>query len=310
MKKITAYTKGAVDEILPVCSHILTSGGIREMDAKDRLRINKLCESMSENALRVLGFSMRIIPAIPDDDDTDLEDSMIFIGAVGMIDPPRSEVAESVRTCRRAGIRTVMITGDHKITALAIAKELGIYQDGSHIVSGDELAAMSDKQLDDVIENTSVFARVSPADKMRIICSLKRKGEVAAMTGDGVNDSPALKAADIGVSMGITGTDIAKEASDMILLDDSFTTIAYAIKEGRRVYRNIQKVIQFLLAGNIAEILTLFVATVLNWDAPLLAVHILWVNLATATLPSLALGSRPCQQGYHGSSSGKIRYTL
>lgn len=154
---------------------------------------------------------MRIIPAIPDDDDTDFEDSMIFIGAVGMIDPPRSEVAESVRTCRRAGIRTVMITGDHKITALAIAKELGIYQDGSHIVSGDELAAMSDNQLDDVIENTSVFARVSPADKMRIICSLKRKGEVAAMTGDGVNDSPALKAADIGVSMGITGTDIAKK---------------------------------------------------------------------------------------------------
>ena len=295
-EEITAYTKGAVDEILPVCSHILTSGGIREMDAKDRLRINKLCESMSENALRVLGFSMRIIPAIPDDDDTDLEDSMIFIGAVGMIDPPRSEVAESVRTCRRAGIRTVMITGDHKITALAIAKELGIYQDGSHIVSGDELAAMSDKQLDDVIENTSVFARVSPADKMRIICSLKRKGEVAAMTGDGVNDSPALKAADIGVSMGITGTDIAKEASDMILLDDSFTTIAYAIKEGRRVYRNIQKVIQFLLAGNIAEILTLFVATVLNWDAPLLAVHILWVNLATATLPSLALGVDPASR--------------
>lgn len=239
---------------------------------------------------------MRIIPAIPDDDDTDLEDSMIFIGAVGMIDPPRSEVAESVRTCRRAGIRTVMITGDHKITALAIAKELGIYQDGSHIVSGDELAAMSDKQLDDVIENTSVFARVSPADKMRIICSLKRKGEVCCHDRRRSQRLACVKSRRYRCVYGHHRYRYSKEASDMILLDDSFTTIAYAIKEGRRVYRNIQKVIQFLLAGNIAEILTLFVATVLNWDAPLLAVHILWVNLATATLPSLALGVDPASR--------------
>ena len=189
-----------------------------------------------------------------------------------------------------------MITGDHKVTALAIAKELSIWQEGDTVISGEDLSAMSEEELDQAVEHATVFARVSPADKLRIIQSLKRNGEVAAMTGDGVNDSPALKAADIGVAMGRTGTDVAKEASDMILLDDSFTTIAYAIKEGRRVYRNIQKVIQFLLAGNIAEIATLFLATLFNWDAPLLAVHILWVNLATATLPALALGVDPASK--------------
>lgn len=189
-----------------------------------------------------------------------------------------------------------MITGDHKITALAIAKKLNIYQNGDLAISGSELDQMSDQQLDEAVKRATVFARVSPADKLRIIQSLKRNGEVTTMTGDGVNDSPALKAADIGVAMGITGTDVAKDVADMILLDDSFTTIAYAIKEGRRVYRNIQKVIQFLLVGNIAEITTLFVATLFNWDAPLLAVHILWVNLATATLPALALGVDPASR--------------
>ena len=288
-----AYTKGAVDEMLPLCTHILTAKGIRPMTEADRTNIAKLCLSMSENALRVLGFAMRTLSNVPQEDDEDLEFDMTFVGAVGMIDPPRSEVAESVRTCLTAGIRTIMITGDHKVTALAIAKELAIYREGNTVISGDELDSMTDGELDEAVKTTTVFARVSPADKLRIIQSLKRIGEVAAMTGDGVNDSPALKAADIGVAMGVTGTDVAKDASDMILLDDSFTTIAYAIKEGRRVYRNIQKVIQFLLVGNIAEILTLFVATIFNWDAPLLAVHILWVNLATATLPALALGVDP-----------------
>ena len=213
-----------------------------------------------------------------------------------MIDPPRSEVADSVKTCRQAGIRTIMITGDHKITALAIAKKLNIYQKGDLAISGTELAKMSDEELGKAIKNTTVFARVSPADKLRIVQILKRNGEVTAMTGDGVNDSPALKAADIGIAMGKTGTDVAKDVADMILLDDSFTTIADAIKEGRRVYRNIQKVIQFLLVGNIAEITSLFIATLFNWDAPLLAVHILWVNLATATLPALALGVDPASK--------------
>lgn len=291
-----AYTKGAVDEMLPLCTHILTAKGIRPLTESDRTNIAKLCLAMSENALRVLGFAMRTLSNLPLDDNENLEFEMTFVGAVGMIDPPRSEVAESVRTCLAAGIRTIMITGDHKVTALAIARELAIYQEGNTVISGDKLDSMSDDELDESVKTTTVFARVSPADKLRIIQSLKRTGEVAAMTGDGVNDSPALKAADIGVAMGVTGTDVAKDASDMILLDDSFTTIAYAIKEGRRVYRNIQKVIQFLLVGNIAEILTLFVATIFNWDAPLLAVHILWVNLATATLHALALGVDPASK--------------
>ncbi|WP_027702752.1 cation-translocating P-type ATPase [Metaclostridioides mangenotii] len=291
--KFTVYTKGAVDEILPLCTQILTSSGIREITDKDKNNIKKLCLDMSKDALRVLGFARKDIASVPEEDDENIEFDLTFVGAVGMIDPPRKEVAQSVKTCRKAGIRTIMITGDHKDTAIAIAKELEILNEGDTVISGEELDSMTDDELDKAVKTTTVFARVSPADKLNIIQSLKRTGEVAAMTGDGVNDSPALKSADIGVSMGITGTDVAKDASDMILLDDSFTTIAYAIKEGRRVYRNIQKVIQFLLAGNIAEITTLFVATILNWDAPLLAVHILWVNLATATLPALALGVDP-----------------
>lgn len=287
--RLTAYTKGAADELLPLCTHIWTSKGVRPITESDREYIVNLYHSMSENALRILGFAMRTLTSIPTENEN-IEFHLTFLGITGMVDPPRREVAEAVQTCRQAGIRTIMITGDHKITALAIAKELDIYRSGDTVVSGDELNEMTDGRLDEMVRTTTVFARVSPADKLRIIQSLKRTGEVAAMTGDGVNDSPALKAADIGVAMGITGTDVAKDASDMILLDDSFTTIAYAIKEGRRVYRNIQKVIQFLLVGNIAEILTLFTATLFNWDPPLLAVHILWVNLATATLPALALG--------------------
>lgn len=288
-----AYTKGAVEEMLGLCSGLLTQSGVIPITQEHRDQILQLCHSLSARALRVLGFARRALPTVPQEDEENVEEALVFIGAVGMIDPPRREVAQSVRTCREAGIRTVMITGDHKDTALAIAQELDIYREGDSIYSGEELGRMDEEELDRAVSGATVFARVSPADKLRIVRALQRNGEVAAMTGDGVNDSPALKAADIGVAMGITGTDVAKDAADMILLDDSFTTIAYAIQEGRRVYRNIQKVIQFLLAGNIAEITTLLVATVVNWDAPLLAVHILWVNLATATLPALALGVDP-----------------
>ena len=290
-----SFTKGAVDEMLPLCNHIMTDNGVRPITTNDKKRILNLMQNMSNEALRVLGFATRVVDNLPSE-GTDLENNLTFIGISGMIDPPREEVAESVKTCRQAGIRTIMITGDHKITALAIAKKLNIYQNGDSAISGIELDQMSDDELDQAVKKTTVFARVSPTDKLRIIQSLKRNGEVTAMTGDGVNDSPALKAADIGIAMGVTGTDVAKDVADMVLLDDSFTTIAYAIKEGRRVYRNIQKVIQFLLVGNIAEITTLFVATLFNWDAPLLAVHILWVNLATATLPALALGVDPASK--------------
>lgn len=288
-----AYTKGAVEELLDRCTRVHTPSGEVPLTEDVRESILTACHRMSERALRVLGFASRILPQVPEDEEADVEWELVFLGAVGMIDPPRKEVAKSVHTCREAGIRTVMITGDHRDTALAIAGELGICGPGDGVLTGDELEQMRDEDLDRAVPHTAVFARVSPADKLRIVRSLQRTGEVAAMTGDGVNDAPALKAADIGVAMGRGGTDVAKDAADMILLDDSFTTIAYAIREGRRVYRNIQKVIQFLLAGNIAEITTLFAATLFNWDAPLQAVHILWVNLATATLPALALGVDP-----------------
>ncbi|MCD7873170.1 MAG: cation-translocating P-type ATPase [Clostridiales bacterium] len=294
--RFTAYTKGAVDELLELCTHILTSSGVHAITQKDKQNIIKLCLSMSERALRVLGFAEKFLTLLPEDDEENVEYGLTFIGITGMIDPPRKEVAKSVAALKQAGIRTVMITGDHKTTAVAIAKELNIYNDGNAVVSGDELDGITNEELDRIVKNVTVFARVSPSDKLRIIQSLKRVGEVAAMTGDGVNDSPALKCADIGVAMGKSGTDVAKNAADMILLDDSFSTITYAVKEGRRVYKNIQKVIQFLLVGNAAEILTLLIATIFNMPTPLAGIHILWVNLATATLPALALGvDTPCR---------------
>ena len=291
--KIVAYTKGAVDEMLPLCTHVLTKEGVRAMTEEDRAQILALVQKMSAEALRLLGFAKRELAAVPDDEEADVEVNMTFVGAVGMIDPPRNEVIGAVETCHTAGIQVIMITGDHKITATAIAKQLHIYQEGNIVITGQELDEMTDDELDAAVKKTTVFARVSPSDKMRIIRSLKRNGEIAAMTGDGVNDSPALKEADIGVAMGITGTDVAKDAADMILMDDNFTTIEYAVREGRRVYRNIQKVIQFLVAGNIAEILTLFLAVCFNWADPILAVHILLINLATDSLPAIALGVDP-----------------
>lgn len=289
---LLSYTKGAVDEMIPLCTRILTEDGERPMTEKDREAVCRMAENMSSDALRVLGFAMRRIAEAPSDDE-DLERDMTFIGMAGMIDPPRKEVIGAVEACHEAGIRVVMITGDHKVTALAIAKQLHIFREGNTVISGSELDNMTDEELDAAVRNTVVFARVSPSDKLRIIRSLRRTGEVAAMTGDGVNDSPALKEADIGVAMGVTGTDVAKDAADMILLDDNFTTIEQAIREGRRVYRNIQKVIQFLVAGNISEILTLFLAFCFGWEDPILAIHILLINLATDSLPAIALGVDP-----------------
>lgn len=291
---LISYTKGAVDEMLPLCTKLRTKEGVRDMTDADRDRILQLCYKMSGEALRVLGFAVCEQSEVPEDESADLEKDMTFVGAVGMIDPPRKEVIQAVETCHTAGIRVVMITGDHKVTAMAIAKQLHIFREGNTVISGPELDDMTDEQLDKAVKNCVVFARVSPSDKLRIIQSLKRTGEVAAMTGDGVNDSPALKEADIGVAMGITGTDVAKDAADVILLDDNFTTIEYAIREGRRVYRNIQKVIQFLVAGNIAEILILFIAVCIGLpEMPIEAVHILLINLATDSLPAVALGVDP-----------------
>lgn len=288
-KKMIGFTKGAADELIPVCNKILYNNEEHDITKEDIDAIQKAADDMASKALRVLAFAKKTVNVMPEDGE-DIETNLTFIGLVGMTDPPREETKKAVQTCYEAGIRTVMITGDHKITATAIAKELSIWKEGDTVYTGTELDKMSEKELDNAVVTTSVYARVTPEQKLSIVQSLKRTGEIVAMTGDGVNDAPALKTADIGIAMGISGTDVAKDAADMIITDDNFATITDAVKEGRRVYRNIQKVIQFLLAGNIGEIITIFIATLFNFPTPLLAVHILWVNLATDTLPALALG--------------------
>ena len=282
------YTKGAIDSILPLCTKVLVNGEEKYINYDDIDKINSLCMSSSKNAMRVLAFAKKNVKQIPDKDD--IEKELTFIGILSMIDPPREEVKQAIETCHKAGIKVIMITGDHVETALAITKQLNIYQEGDLAISGNDLSKMTDEELDKVVLKTSVFARISPNDKLRIVNAIQRNKNIVAMTGDGVNDAPALKAADIGISMGACGTDVARESSDMILLDDNFTTIEYAIKEGRRIYSNIQKVIQYLLAGNISEVLTIFVAMVANIGTPILAVHILIINLVTDTIPALALG--------------------
>lgn len=290
-----AYVKGAVDELLARCERYLAEDGERPLTDELHASLRVSAAGMAEGALRTLGLAFHVLEQPPEKGE-DVEHALTFLGLVGMMDPPRPEVRASIDTCREAGIRTVMITGDHAATARAIAADLGIWREGNLVVAGAELERMGDAQLADAVRRATVFARVSPAHKLRIVSALQADGELVAMTGDGVNDAPALQAADIGVAMGLTGTDVAKEAADMVLLDDRFGTIVAAVREGRRVYRNIQKVIQFLLSDNIAEILVLVVATALNWAAPIGPVQILWINLATATLPALALGVEPASR--------------
>ena len=292
MDNYVVYSKGAPEELIEVCNYASVDDKVIKLTDEDRRLVKDYCVTLSSKGLRLLGFASKNITSLPKEGDK-IEEDLTFIGIMGIIDPPREEVKHAISTCYEAGIKVIMITGDHKLTAKSIAKELGIYKKGDLVIDGEELSKMSDLKLRNTIENVSVFARVTPKDKLRIVDALKKKKEIVAMTGDGVNDAPALRKADIGVAMGITGTDVAKEAAAMILLDDNFTTIEVAIKEGRRVYRNIQKVIQFLLAGNIAEVLTIFVSMLFNLNSPLLAVHILFINLATDTLPSLALGIDP-----------------
>ncbi len=291
-KGYLVYCKGAPEELIDVCSYASIKGKLVKLTSEDKDKIKDYCVTMSSKGLRLLGFAMKNIDTLPKEGDM-IEEDLTFIGIMGIIDPPREEVKHAVNTCHEAGIRVIMITGDHKLTAQEIAKDLGIYKKGDLVVDGETLSKMSDLKLRNTIKDISVFARVTPQDKLRIVNALKKNKEIVAMTGDGVNDAPALKKADIGVAMGITGTDVSKEAAAMILLDDNFATIEVAIKEGRRVYRNIQKVIQYLLAGNIAEVLTIFVSIIFNLPSPLLAVHILFINLVTDTLPSLALGIDP-----------------
>ena len=286
------YSKGAPEELIDVCSYAIVDDKKIKLTKKDKELVKDYCITLSSKGLRLLGFASKNITSLPHEGEK-IEEDLTFIGIMGIIDPPREEVKHAISTCKEAGIKVIMITGDHKLTATSIAKDLGIYKKGDLVIDGEELSKMSDLKLRNTIKNISVFARVTPKDKLRIVNALKKNKEIVAMTGDGVNDAPALKTADIGVAMGITGTDVAKDAAAMILLDDNFTTIEEAVKEGRRVYRNIQKVIQYLLAGNIAEVLTIFVTMLFNLSSPLLAVHILFINLVTDTLPSLALGIDP-----------------
>ncbi len=284
-KKRLAYVKGAPDVILGLCSRIIINGKIRKLTKEDKKNILSANEMFAENALRVLGFAYKELAK--GEKKQDYEKDLVFVGLQGMIDPPREEAKEAILKCKTAGIKVVMITGDYKGTAVAIAKELGIE---GKALSGAELDKI---KLDKEVDNIGVYARVNPEHKMRIVEALKKKGHIVAMTGDGVNDAPALKAADIGISMGITGTDVAKEASDMILTDDNFASIVNAVEEGRGIFDNIKKFIQYLLSSNLGEILVIFAATLLSLPLPLIPTQILWMNLLTDGLPAVALGLDP-----------------
>ncbi|KEI12004.1 ATPase [Clostridium novyi B str. ATCC 27606] len=281
-------TKGAIDSLLKICTKALINEKEIELTENVKNNIMEASKFMSAEALRVLGTAYKKIS-----DSNKLERDLIFIGLVGMIDPPRLEVKDAIALNKKAGISTIMITGDHSDTAFAIAKALGITDDPSAIMSGSELDKLSQEALNSRIDNLKVFARVSPEHKVKIVNAFKSKGNIVSMTGDGVNDAPSLKIADIGVAMGITGTDVAKGASDMILTDDNFSTIISAIEEGRHIYNNIKKSILFLLSCNSGEIVAIFLAIILGWASPLKSVHILWINLITDSLPALALGVDP-----------------
>ena len=306
-EKYLVYTKGGVDEILKKCSSYIINGIIKQDLEEYKKEIVKNNEIMAKDALRVLAMAYKELDHMPTQDEMkDIEENLIFVGMVGMIDPPREEAKIAVEKCKTAGIKTVMITGDHKVTAIAIAKKIGILEDENEAITGIELDKISDEELEKNIRKYSVYARVSPEHKVRIVKAWQKNGEVVAMTGDGVNDSPALKTADIGCAMGKVGTDVAKEAADVILVDDNFATVVSAVEEGRRIYDNILKVIQFLLSSNIGEIVVLLLTTLFSGfiakiagisDAGavqiLLPIHILWVNLVTDSLPALALAFDP-----------------
>lgn len=280
------YVKGAMDRLLIRCNKIFDNGKVRDLSKEDIENLEAAMKTMSENALRVLAVSYKDIGDFN-------EDNLIFLGMVGMIDPPRIEAKNAVNTFNEAGISTIMITGDHKDTALAIARKIGIAQKEEECISGDVLDEMSQDELNKKVMGLKVFARVSPEHKVKIVKAFKSNGKIVAMTGDGVNDAPSLKSADIGIAMGKSGTDVAKGASDMILSDDNFASIEKAIEEGRTIYANIKKAVLFLLSSNFAEIITMFMAILIGLPIPLTAIHILWVNLLTDSVPALALGSDP-----------------
>ena len=313
------YTKGAPDEVLRRCTHYTENGAVLPLTEEKRNAILADNKAMADKALRVLAAAQRLYDSLPDDLEPEtLEQQLCFIGQAGMIDPVRPEVKDAVAQCRAAGIRPVMITGDHKDTAVAIAKELGIITDASQAVTGSALDSLTDEELDNVIENYGVCARVQPEHKVRIVNAWRRRGAITAMTGDGVNDAPSIKSADIGVGMGITGTDVTKNVADMVLSDDNFATIVSAVGEGRQIYDNIRKAIQFLLASNMSEVLGVFFATLLGFTL-LNPVHLLFINLITDCFPALALGlekaepdtmTRPPRNSRDGIFAGGVGFDI
>lgn len=291
-----SVTKGAPDILLEKCAFCMEGSGQVPFDSRRKSMARMVNGEMAAQALRVVAVAFRQWEEKPPLTEEALERNLVFAGMAGMVDPPRPEVKEAVHLCRQAGIRPVMITGDHVLTAEAIGRELGIYQKGDCAVTGAELDKMSDKELETAAETCTVFARVAPEHKVRIVQAFQKRGNVVAMTGDGVNDAPALKTADIGCAMGKSGTEVAKGTSDLILTDDNFATIVEAVREGRGIYDNIRKAVHFLLSSNIGEILTIFVAMLLGWAAPLLPIQLLWVNLVTDSLPAIALGMEPAEE--------------
>ncbi len=289
-----AFVKGAPDVLLADCTSIEVDEAVRPLTAKDRKKIMEANDHLTDQAMRVLGVAWRPLGQEAGKLDTEsVEKDLTFVGLIAMIDPPREEVKKAIQECITAGIKTVMITGDHKNTATAIAKQLGFFKEGSLALSGEELDRLSQEQLERQVDRIPVYARVSPEHKLRVVRAWRRRGDVVAMTGDGVNDAPAVKEADIGVAMGITGTDVTKEVSDMVVTDDNFASIVAAVEEGRGIYDNIQKFVHYLLSCNAGEILVMFLSSLMGLPVPLLPIHILWVNLVTDGLPALALGVDP-----------------
>lgn len=289
--KVSSFTKGAPDVVLSRCKYFLKDGEVVELTEKDREEISEQNNSFAKNALRVLAYAYRNYDNIPSEISSEtIEKDMVFVGLTGMIDPARPEVKEAIKECRSAGIVPVMITGDYLLTAKAIAQELGILEEGDHAMMGEELNGKSPEEIREIVKTTRVFARVSPQNKVQIVTALRENGEITAMTGDGVNDAPAIKKADIGIAMGITGTDVAKNTADVILTDDNFATIVNAVEEGRIIYANIKKFVTFLLSCNIGEVLVVFLSILLNLPTPFLPIQLLWLNLVTDSFPALALG--------------------
>ena len=292
-EKRIAYIKGAPEIFLGKASHFYTDKGVKKLTAGDKEEIHKVLEAMSSKALRVLAVGYKYLPEKDKYTEEEVENDIVFVGLQAMIDPERTEAKAAIEICTRAGIRTIMITGDHGSTASAIAKNLGILTEGGKVITGKELDLMSDKELENAVKSTRVFARVSPEHKLKIVYALKKNGNIVAMTGDGVNDAPALKAADIGIAMGINGTDVAKDSADMVLADDNFASIVAAVEEGRGIFDNIRHFIRYLLSSNIGEVMAIFVAMLIGLPLPLIAVQILLMNLLTDGLPALALGVDP-----------------